>query len=728
MIKDEWRSLMRKKPMRAAIVIVMILPAIFAGIFLGSMWDPYGMSDGLSVAVVNYDKSVEFKGITLSIGDNLVENLKDNTSMNFVEKKEQTAKDGLRSGKYYMVITIPEDFSKNASTVLDKAPKKMNLKYETNPGTNYLASKVSDTAVSNIEKNVTEQVTRQYSKAIFTAFGKTSDGIKNAATGSDNLVSGVNNLKAGTATLSSKMKNLTEGTLNLVSGSKKLQTGVSSYTAGVSKVKTGSESMVSGTKSMSKGIDSLSGGVNKLKSGSDSLSSGVSTLSTNAGKLKSASSSLASSLGGTKSTAAAAAANASDVKTKVDTLTGDMPASDTDIDSMDEAAAKSKLKQLLADSSGLSAAASNAASNTGTVQGDLNRESGQAGGLDSGVTSLISGIGNLETGASNMSAGISTLAANTVNLQSGSAQLLTGANSLLKGSSTLDSKSATLKEGTANLVSGSKNMQSGVSKMSSGVSSMSSGVSKLDSGATKLNTRLKKGAKNADSNLKNVSSDTYDMFSSPVKTTKTEMTSVENMGNSMAAFLLSVGIWVGAMAFSMLYPIAEMIARRKNGLDYWKRSACVYLSVSAAWGLAIVPLINIFLDIEPRYYGLTLLTAAVGAMAFVSIVNFINLWLGKPATGLVLLLLVLQLSSAGGIFPIEMTSKFYQVMHPYMPFTYTVNAFRSTIANGNSIVFPITVLILIAVIFNLFIILVANKKCAKGRSFEDAEKAFSPVV
>lgn len=170
-----------KKPMRATIVIVLILPAIFAGIFLGSMWDPYGMSDGLSVAVVDYDKSVDFRGTTLSIGENLVENLKDNSSMNFVEKNETAAKDGLRSGKYYMVITIPENFSKNASTVLDKNPRKMELKYETNPGTNYLASKVSDTVASNIEKNVTEQVTRQYSKAIFTAFGKTSDGLMSAS-------------------------------------------------------------------------------------------------------------------------------------------------------------------------------------------------------------------------------------------------------------------------------------------------------------------------------------------------------------------------------------------------------------------------------------------------------------------------------------------------------------------------------------------------------------------
>ena len=125
MIKDEWKSLLRNKLMLIVVIAIIVIPIIYAGLFLKSMWDPYGSVDNLPVAVVNEDKPVEYNGKTLSIGKDMADELKDNDSMAFNIVDSKTAEDGLANGTYYMVITIPEDFSANAATVMDDNPKQM---------------------------------------------------------------------------------------------------------------------------------------------------------------------------------------------------------------------------------------------------------------------------------------------------------------------------------------------------------------------------------------------------------------------------------------------------------------------------------------------------------------------------------------------------------------------------------------------------------------------------
>ena len=68
MIKNEWKSLLRNKLMLVVVIAIIVIPIIYAGLFLKSMWDPYGSVDNLPVAVVNEDKPVEYNGKTLSIG------------------------------------------------------------------------------------------------------------------------------------------------------------------------------------------------------------------------------------------------------------------------------------------------------------------------------------------------------------------------------------------------------------------------------------------------------------------------------------------------------------------------------------------------------------------------------------------------------------------------------------------------------------------------------------
>ena len=115
MIKNELHALWHNKLLLVVLLVIILIPAMYAGFFLASMWDPYGDIKYLPVAVVNKDKAVTYNDKELTIGDDLADNLADNDSMAFNVVDEKTAQKGLKNGTYYMVITIPENFSKNAS-------------------------------------------------------------------------------------------------------------------------------------------------------------------------------------------------------------------------------------------------------------------------------------------------------------------------------------------------------------------------------------------------------------------------------------------------------------------------------------------------------------------------------------------------------------------------------------------------------------------------------------
>ena len=170
-----------------AMAAIVLIPTIYTTLFLGSMWDPYGNVDQLPVAVVNNDKSVDYEGKPLAVGDELVDKLKENDQLDFHFVSADKAEKGVADGTYYMVITIPSDFSENASTLMDDEPKKMELQYATNPGTNYIASKMSETAMKTIEASVRESVTKTYVQAVYDQIGVIGDGMQEAADGTGEL-------------------------------------------------------------------------------------------------------------------------------------------------------------------------------------------------------------------------------------------------------------------------------------------------------------------------------------------------------------------------------------------------------------------------------------------------------------------------------------------------------------------------------------------------------------
>lgn len=276
MIKQEWKNILKNHWIQIVLVALILIPSIYTVVFLGSMWDPYGNSGDLPVAVVNKDKAVEYNDKKLDVGDQLVKKLKDNDSLDFHFVNSKEANKGLKNGDYYMVITIPSNFSKNATTLLDKNPKKMVLNYTTNPGTNYVASKMDDSAIAKIKAEVSASVTKTYAETIFTSIGTMSDGFAEASDGTQQLSDGMTQLEDGNKTISDNLKVLASSSLTFKDGTNTLTKGLKDYTNGVVAVNNGIYQLKTGVGTLGSATPTLTSGVSDLNTGAQALNKGVS--------------------------------------------------------------------------------------------------------------------------------------------------------------------------------------------------------------------------------------------------------------------------------------------------------------------------------------------------------------------------------------------------------------------------------------------------------------------
>lgn len=275
MLKKEWQNIRNSKWMMLVLTAIILIPTLYTTIFLGSMWDPYGETKHLPVAVVNNDKSITYNGTKMEVGKELAKNLKKSDSLDFHFVNEVEAASKLKNGTYYMVITIPENFSKNASTLLDDHPKKMQLEYRTNPGTNYIASKMDETAVSTIRTQVADQVTKTYTETMFQQVKTAAKGFSQAADGAKQINSGTKKLSKGNKTITDNLNTLASSSLTFKNGADSLQVGLKSYTDGVAQVDQGAGKLNKGAGQLSKGAKTLKSGANELKTGTATLNKGV---------------------------------------------------------------------------------------------------------------------------------------------------------------------------------------------------------------------------------------------------------------------------------------------------------------------------------------------------------------------------------------------------------------------------------------------------------------------
>lgn len=218
MLTSEWHFLKQHKMILVVLVMIALIPAIYCYLYLSSMWNTYGHTDDIPVAIVNHDRPVTDHGHTVAIGRNLTHNLIRTKNLDFHQLSAQTAHRRLQTGAIYLIVTIPTDFSHNATTLLGPHPQTMKLHNTLNSGQNFIVSKITAGIATSITAKVTQEVTQQNSQVLMTALQGATTGVHRAATGSAQLANGVQRLQQGTQRLQSAITGTHQTIVPLTAG------------------------------------------------------------------------------------------------------------------------------------------------------------------------------------------------------------------------------------------------------------------------------------------------------------------------------------------------------------------------------------------------------------------------------------------------------------------------------------------------------------------------------
>lgn len=833
-IKAEFKNILHNRLLLISTTVICIIPFLYSIFFLKSVWDPYGSTENLPVAVVNKDVPVEYCGQTMDIGHRMVKELKKNKQLKWEIVSPEKAHYGLTHRKYYTVVTIPKDFSKNATTVLDKHPKQMQLKYETNGSLNYIGEVISQLGMTKLNEKIRAQVTRAYATAMFKALHTVGKGMSTAANGAKQLdtglvtlqsgmnqyVAGVSQVNNGVQTLRVSVAPLAAGAQQLASGSQTLANGIRQYTGGVGQLAAGlgqlnanSGALNSGASQLQGGLNTLSGNSGQLRSGSDRLATGASQLNStvnsqlgnidfngimgamnqaqdlqkgltqlqaglttakaalagvqeSAGKLQQASGALAgvSQVKGQLTSAASGAGSVAksdaEIAGKLQELAGST--SDNNIKSQlgalaAQAGANAKtagesaktiasVGDTLTSLNSLGSSLSDMQSQLGqlsqmstildnadgtikqanTLLNTLNGYKGTLSSMPDAVNKLKEATGQISSGANTLNAGVNqytngvdTAAAGAGMLTSGIGQYTAGVAQAGAGAGQLTANSGQLNSGAGQLAGALGQLNGQVPALTAGVNQLAAGtqqlvdnspalvqgIIKLNVGASKLSTALGKGAKTI--NGIKTSNRTAKMIAEPSVEKHSNYSYVPNYGHALAPYVLSVALYVGMLVFNFVYPIRRVADPDASATAWWFSK--VVVGAVAAIAMAVVEcgimmMCGLTIDHVPSFFTTTILFG----LASMAVVMFLSMTFDNPGRFVAMVLLMLQLGGSGGTFPMEVTMKFYNVIHWYLPMTYSILGLRDSISGGlgtHYTLFCNLVLLGIAVVFNLLLLL-----------------------
>lgn len=751
MIKAEWKNIAKSTWLKIVLCAIMIIPMIYACVFLGSMWDPYGQTDQLPVAVVNKDKEVEYNDSTMDIGKQLSDKLSKNDSMDFNIVSSTKAQKGLKDGKYYMIITIPENFSKNATTLLDDDPQTMMLTYTTNPQTNYIATKMDDSAMAKVKTEISSTVTKTYSKILFKNVKTLSKGFNTAADGSQKLSDGVATASEGNKTITENLNTLASSALVFNDGADSLVKGLSAYTEGVSTAKAGAQQLDNNSATLNNGAAQLKSGSSQLlsavKAAEKQLSDGLNqnaeqlnTLTQKNNEMNESSKQLSQAL--TQIQAGIDNNNlvennlqaAKKLDSIVSVMTTAIGTMNTNADKLDKLAAAEKakaesiqatqpllaqqlmlqatshatqaqtlrqvasqlinqvntsdLKQLTTLLYGNAEVLKNQSTANAKTQELLTGSQQLATANNSAVNSLVS---NLKTVQANMkgtsnSAGmvgaVSQIDEGLGTLQSGLKTYTGGVKQVNNGLGTLASNNKTLNSGASQLADGALKISSGSNQLAAGSATLGEGLTTIGEGTNTLTSSLKDASKK--SNIKSTNK-TYKQMSTPVDTQKKEITNMPNNGHAMAPYMMSVALYVACMALSLMYPFGKGMTTTDSPAKFLLAKATVMVPLSIVQALILYFSLRGFCGFTPARPGLCIAFMLLLSLAFMAFIAFLAIAFGRIGEFIALIFMVFNLGASAGTYPLETAPHWYTVLHPFVPFTYSVNGFRSVIANATAV-------------------------------------------
>ena len=567
--------------------------------------------------------------------------------------------------------------------------------------------------------------------------GQLVDGSSRLIEGQNKLADGSSQLADGAGTLNQGAGKVNDGAVKLADGSSTLANGASDAHNGASQLADGSAALANGTGSLKKGANDLAQGAQQVADGTHSLKNALDqdgvrqlpgTLTAMCQNLNSIDTSAPSGDFGTdlsntvvskvaedtrqklaplvesgsisqetadeivaninseQTKSAVASANdqalknhlaqhgqaGSDVLAKLQTLKND------NCVATGESAAAQKLSTLIDGVDKLDSGATAVAQGAGTLRDGITKLDSGATTLADGSAKLADGTGKVADGASTLNNGASQLAEGTGELKNGTGNLHNGAQQLADGEKEAVDGQNKLHEGATTLQDGSSQLADGTEKLNSSTGQIADGTGQLKDGTGQLSTGLQNGTRQIPNLNEEQQKDVASVMSSPVDLEHSSLANGRNYGEGMGPFFMCLALWIGGlMLVQTLRPLNNRaLASKAPTARIILGSWLPFGLIGIAQAVLMFAAVKFGLGFQMAHPWLAFLFLCFVATIFTLFIHGVVVFFGSPGKLIALIIMILQLITAGGTMPYETLPHAMRWMHDFFPMGYAVTGMR----------------------------------------------------
>jgi putative membrane protein len=634
---NELRRLTAGRLPRIAVVGVVIVPLLYGGFYLYANWDPYGNLDKIPVALVVADQGANVDGKVQRIGADVAAELLKQHTFDWHEVSAAQADAGVRDGTYTFAVSLPAGFSSALASPGTFDAKQGMLILTTNDANSYTGSSIGTKVVDQIRRTVAAKAGAAAAERLLAGFAviqektaQAADGAQKLATGSAAAHDGAGTLASGNATLASGIGKLRDGSGELENGAGQLSDGAGRLATGLGTARDKTRDLPAQTA--------------RLASGARQVANGNAQLAAKANVVAGAAQDFTNAVDGSKE-ALRTALKAIDLCPKA----GTSPCRISDPDIENALAALDQLKPVR--------------QKVDQANADVQAAAGQVNQLAAGSRQVADGAGQLAAATPQLTAGIASAA-------SGAGQLATGADRLRDGAATLHGKLGEAATGATKLADGSAKLRDGTAQLASGSGTLSEALAKAAGQIPHPDEPTRKA--------------TARVIGDPVAVRSVGQATAQTYGAGLAPFFLGLALWVGAFTlFMLIRPLSRraLAAGQRAGvvaLGGWLPAAVM----GGAQAILLFGFAVTLIGVRPAHPVGTLAFMLLTGLAFTAVVHALNALFGPAGKFLALVLLVLQLTTAGGTFPWQTTPDPLHPLHLLLPLSYVVDGLRHLLYGG----------------------------------------------
>ncbi len=650
------QEVMKNRLITIIVVALMIFPSLYAWFNIEAFWDPYGNTKNLSVAIVNQDKDYEFKNQKLNFGNDIVKNLKENRSLdwNFVNSK--TAMEGLNTGRYYAILTIPKDFTKSLMSVTQVDVRKARIIYTTNEKTNAIAEKITDQGANKLQAKISNHLIQVISKTSLGAMG----GISNMT---DDITPKLTEMKKSLQRLDAQLvnsKKLAENNKNMIGD---LDKSLASSKASLDAIKR----TMNSAKKINDDIGSMAtDATSGIQNSSASLKSALRDVS----RILESSVNLAQSLNsiGDKG-AQQAVISIGNIKDKIDQAAirvNNISQVLNDINVVNSNVLNNAVTRLNNEYRSLTDASSRLAGIIDQVNSTSSLTYSQVQDIvnivadsNKGINDIISDFDDLVTRPlSRVNGNVSTITGDIRSMVDSTGQLYPSVNNFINTASTLNGRvgsSITILESSIDILRGQ----------------VSDSIKMIDE------IQNNKDLKAFNNVIKSNILERADFIKNPVEIKEEKLYKMANYGSSMAPFYSVLAAWVGVIILSTI--LSTEPSKQYRSIDRYLGCLSFFLILSLIQSIIISTGDLLLLGVTAKEPVLFILILMLCSIAFCILIFTLVSCFKTLGKGIAMFLLVIQIGGSGGTFPVQMTPTFFRTINSVIPFTYGINACREAI-------------------------------------------------